>query len=96
MAADPGSILPGYSVYAHHVDRDNHIDQGQFVGTVHGVVESHGHHYLHVQGGLERMNELWIPIAAVRVVVGKHVHLGLSSEELVGEAWHRPPSRVAD
>lgn len=85
------SIQPGYSVYAHHVDPRDHADLGQYVGRVVGVLERHGLHYLHVRGGLDAPNDLYLPIAAVRTVAGKQVHLSLSTEDLAGRAWHLPP-----
>ena len=91
MAVDPGGILPGYAVYAHHVDASNHLDTGQYVGTVQDVLEVRNVHYLHVRGGLERANELFIPLGAVRALIGKQVHLVLSLEQLAGEAWHLDP-----
>ncbi len=91
MAVDPSSILPGYAVYAHHVDASNHLDLGQYLGAVQEVLEVGHVHYLHVRGGLEHANELFIPLGAVRQVVGKHVHLTLSLEQLAGEAWHLDP-----
>ncbi len=91
MAVDPGSILPGYAVYAHHVDASNHLDLGEFVGTVQDVLHVNHVHYLHVRGGLEKANELFVPLGAVRQLVGKQVHLGLSLEALAAEPWHVDP-----
>jgi hypothetical protein len=91
LAVDPGSILPGYAVYAHHVDASNHLDVGQFVGTVQDVLEWRGVRYVHVRGGLEHGNELFIPLAGVRAVGAKQVHLTLSVEALAGHAWHVDP-----
>ncbi|HLH24061.1 MAG TPA: hypothetical protein VK066_16185 [Chloroflexota bacterium] len=92
MAVDPAAIQPGYAVYAHHVDPANHIDLGQFVGEVEGVLERHGLHYVQVGGGLQNANQLYLPIDAVRSVVGRQVHLNLSREQLNGRAWHLPPA----
>ncbi len=92
MPVDPANIHPGYQVYAHHVDPTNHADLGQFVGLVSEVLERHGLHYVHVGGGLEDANQLYLPIDAVRSVVGRQVHLCLSLEQLAGRAWHLRPS----
>ena len=91
-AVDPNAIAPGYGVYAHHVDRNNHADLGQYVGDVQQVLDRNGAYYLYVRGGVENANELWLPLAAVRAVVGQQVHLNLSNEDLAGEAWRVPPS----
>ena len=88
---ETAGIQAGYSVYAHHIDPTNHADLGQFVGTVVEVLERNGLHFVHVRGGLDAPNELYLPIAAVRAVVGKQVHLDLSAEDLAGRAWHMPP-----
>lgn len=88
---DVASIQPGYAVYAHHIDRQRRADLGQYVGTVVRVLEHRGLHYIHVRGGLDAPNDLYIPIEAVRQVVGKQVHLNLSPEDLAGQAWHLPP-----
>jgi hypothetical protein len=37
MAVHPTSILPGYGVYAHHVDARNRLDAGQYGGTIEAV-----------------------------------------------------------
>jgi hypothetical protein len=91
MAVDPRAIHPGYSVYAHHVDPANHADTGQFVGQVEAVLERGGLHFVQVGGGLQEANQLYLPIDAVRLVVGREVHLNLSPEQLTGRAWHEPP-----
>ncbi len=91
MKVDPASVRRGARVFAHHVDPHNHVDVGQFVGVVEGVIACGDVHYLHVRGGLEEANELYIPLAAVRAVVGQEVHLNLSAEELAAQAWHEPP-----
>ncbi|HZS02813.1 MAG TPA: hypothetical protein VFE37_29160 [Chloroflexota bacterium] len=91
MAVDPSAIQPGYSVYAHHVDPAHHADLGQFVGEVEAVLERGGLHYVQVGGGLQDANQLYLPIDAVRAVVGRQVHLNLSLEQLAGRAWHEPP-----
>ena len=96
MAVDPGTILSGYQVYAHEVDASGQASRGQFVGVVQGVLDHQGAHYVHVRGGLENANQLFLPVAAVRGVVGKEVHLNLSLQELAGQAWHLPPSGKAD
>jgi hypothetical protein len=92
MAVDPAAIHPGYDVYAHHVDSTNHVDLGQFVGEVEAVVERRGLHYLQIGGGLQGANQLYLPIGAVRAVVGRQVHLSLSLEDLIGRPWHEPPA----
>jgi hypothetical protein len=92
MAVDPATIQPGYAVYAHHVDPANHVDLGQFVGEVEAVLERHGLHYIKVSGGIQGANQLYLPIEAVRALVGREVHLNLSLEQLAGRAWHEPPS----
>jgi hypothetical protein len=92
MAVDPTAIHPGYAVYAHHIDRANHADAGQFVGEVEALIERRGLHYLQVGGGLQGANQLYLPIESVRVVAGREVHLNLSLEQLTGRAWHEPPS----
>lgn len=89
---DPSTIAAGYGVYAHHVDRNNHADLGQYVGDVQEVLDRHGAYYLHVRGGVQGANELWLPLATVRAVAGEEVHLNLSMEDLAGEAWRVPPS----
>ncbi|HLH24895.1 MAG TPA: hypothetical protein VK066_20430 [Chloroflexota bacterium] len=94
-AETPGTIRESYAVYAHHVDARNRTDLGQYVGVVHTMIDREGVRYIHVRGGLQHANELFIPMTAVRMVVGKQVHLGLSREELAGRAWHLPPSGPA-
>ena len=91
MAIDPAAIHPGYKVYAHHVDPNNHADLGEFVGEVEAVLECNGLHYLQVGGGLQNANRLYLPIGAVRALAGRQVHLSLSLEDLTGRAWHLPP-----
>jgi hypothetical protein len=90
-AETPGAIRESYAVYAHHVDAKNRTDLGQYVGVVHSMIDREGVRYIHVRGGLQHANELFIPMSAVRMVVGKQVHLSLSREELAGRAWHVPP-----
>jgi nucleotide-binding universal stress UspA family protein len=89
-----GTVQPGYLVFAHHGDPGCHVDPGQFVGVVGDVLERDGVHYLHVRGGLERANELFLPIGAIEAVVGKQVHLKLSLEDLAGRAWHQAPGML--
>jgi nucleotide-binding universal stress UspA family protein len=89
---DAASIQPGYTVFAHRVDDADRAGVGQFVGTVQAVVEGQGVHYVHVRGALQQTNELFIPIAAVRAVVHHQVHLRISVEDLLGEAWHLGPA----
>jgi hypothetical protein len=91
MAVDPTAIHPGYSVYAHHVDPNNHVDLGEFVGEVEAVLERQGLHYVQVGGGLQGANQLYLPIDAVFAVLGRQVHLNLSLGDLNGRAWHVPP-----
>ena len=90
-AETPGTIRESYAVYAHHLDAQNRTDLGQYVGVVHTMIDREGVRYIHVRGGLQHANELFIPMTAVRMVVGKQVHLNLSREELSGRAWHLPP-----
>ncbi len=90
QVVDPQLIRPGYAVYAHRVDARGHADAGQFVGVVHAVIAQQGVHIVHVRGGLEHANELFLPMGAVQVIVGKQVHLNLSMEALAGQAWHQP------
>ncbi len=89
---DLREIHPGCPVFAHRVDTAMHADPGQFVGVIEDVLDREGVHYLYVRGGLEGASELYLPLAAVRAVAGKQVHLSLSVEDLVGQAWHRPPA----
>jgi hypothetical protein len=79
------SVLPGYRVYAHHVDARNQLDLGQYVGSVEDILTCGDVHYLRVRGGLEGMNELFIPLGAVRVVGPKQVHVTVSLEELAAQ-----------
>ncbi|HZR99873.1 MAG TPA: hypothetical protein VFE37_14270 [Chloroflexota bacterium] len=89
--ATPGPIAAAYAVYAHHMNTKNQMDAGQYMGVVHEVIAHAGVRYIHVRGGLQHANELFIPMTAVRLVIGKQVHLSLSPEQLVGRAWHIPP-----
>src|SRR5439155_27038376 len=91
LAVHPASILPGYRVYAHHVDARNRLDLGQYVGSLEDILTCRDVHYLHVRGGLEGKNELFIPLGAVRAVGARQVHLTLSLEELAAQAWHVDP-----
>ena len=92
MAVDPALIKPGYDVYAHHIDPNNHVDLGQFIGEVEAVLERRGLHYVQVGGGLQDANQLYLPIDDVLAVRGRQVHLSLSREQLSGQAWHQPPT----
>ena len=59
----PRQVLQGeleVDLLAHHVDSGSHVDPAQFVGVVADVLERGGLHYLHVRGGLERANELFL------------------------------------
>jgi nucleotide-binding universal stress UspA family protein len=89
---DYQAIQPGYPVYAHHIGPAHRADLGQFVGVVEGVLEHQGRHYVHVRGGLEQANELFLPVGAIHAVVGRQVHLHLSPEDLAGQVWHLAPS----
>jgi hypothetical protein len=89
---DAASIQPGYTVFAHRVDDADRAGVGQFVGTVQAVIQRQDVHYVHVRGALQQTNELLIPVAAVRAVVHHQVHLSLSVEDLLGNAWHLRPT----
>ena len=91
MAVDPSSILPGYSVFARPAILGGGPVAGQLVGVVEDVIERQGRHYIRVAQGMDRASELYLPILAVRDVVGKQVHLDLTAEQLLGQAWHLPP-----
>jgi hypothetical protein len=41
------------------------------------------------------VTELFLPLAAVRFVGSRQVHLQLAVEDLLGQAWHRPPGQAA-
>lgn len=86
------TVQPGYRVFAHHGESGHHGGAGQFVGVVEDVIEHQGHRYLHVRGGLEQANELFLPIGTIRAVGGKQVHLNLSLEGLLGRTWHALPT----
>jgi hypothetical protein len=87
-------IAAGYQVYAHHRNASNRLDGGQYVGLVREVMEQDGVHYLHVVGGLEHGENLYLPLGAVATVLGKQVHLMLALDNFVGQTWHQPPGPV--
>jgi nucleotide-binding universal stress UspA family protein len=90
---DPALIQPGHPVFACQVDREGHVSVGQYIGVVQGVLTRSDVYYVHVRGGLGRANELFLPLGAVRAVGGGgQVHLNLSVEDLVGQAWHLEPA----
>jgi len=91
MAVDPSSIQAGYSVFARPALLAGGPDSGQYVGTVEAVIERQGRYYLRVAPPMAGASELYLPILAVRDVVGKEVHLDLTTEHLLGQAWHLPP-----
>jgi hypothetical protein len=91
MAVDPSAILPGYSVFARPAILAGGPDSGQYVGVVEDVIEQQERHYLRVAPPIAEASELYIPILAVRDVVGKQVHLDLTMEQLLGQAWYLPP-----
>jgi hypothetical protein len=95
MAVDPSAILPGYSVFARAAILAGGPDSGQFVGTVEEVIERQGRHYLRLAPPMTGASELYIPILAIGDVVGKQVHLDLTMEQLLGQAWHLPPDTGA-
>jgi hypothetical protein len=94
ITAERPRVPSGLPVFAHHVDAYNRMGIGQFVGVVEEDLVGDGGEYLHVRGGLENVRELFLPMSAVRTVMGGQVHLNLSAEDLVGQTWHTPPARL--
>ena len=96
MEQDASRIQPGASVYAHQDDQRHPADVGQFVGVVTELLERDGVHYLQVQSALDHDDHLYLPLGAVRLVAGDHVHLRLSPQDLAGRAWHLPPGSAEE
>jgi nucleotide-binding universal stress UspA family protein len=92
MTTPHGMILRGYPVFAHRMGPNHRPELGQFVGTVEEGILYDGVHYLHVRGGIEGCNGLYLPLGSVQTVVAKQVHLNLSLEDLAGRTWHLPPA----
>jgi hypothetical protein len=95
MTVDPQVISSGNVVFARADGGRGGCDVGQFVGVVEDVLTIEGRNYLQVRGGLENVNELFLPLAEVRQVGSRQVHLQLAVEELLGQVWQRPPGEVA-
>jgi hypothetical protein len=88
------AIAPGYQVYAHHRNAHGCLDVGQYVGIMREMLEHGGVHYLHVVGGLDHGENLYLPLGAVATVLGRQIHLTLGLDDLFGRAWNQPPGTV--
>ena len=95
MTVDPQVISSGNVVFARADGSHGGCGVGQFVGVVQDVLAVDGLNYLHLRGGLENVNELFLPLAEVRLVGNRQVHLQLAVDELLSRAWQRPPGEVA-
>lgn len=95
MTVDPQLIFPGYVVFARPDGSHGGCGVGPFVGVVQDMLVVDGLHYVHVRGGLANVDELFLPLSAIRFVGGRQVHLQLAVEDLLGETWHLPPGEVA-
>jgi hypothetical protein len=65
------------------------------IGEVLDVLPRDAVHYLHVLRYGPGLDELYIPVAAIRQVVGNHVYLDLEALDLIGQAWHQLPMAIA-
>jgi hypothetical protein len=95
MTVDPQDISSGYVVFARPDGSRDQSRIGQFVGVVEDVLVVDGLHHVHVRGGLQNVNELFLPLDAVRFVGSQQVHLQLAVEDLLGQAWHLPLDAAA-
>ena len=62
------------------------------IGELVGVLERDGEHYLHVRRFGTGHDELYIPSVAVERSLADHIYLSLNALDLVGRAWHEPPT----
>ena len=95
MTVDPQVICPGYVVFARPDGSHGQSGIGPFVGVVEDMLTRDGLDYVHVRGALQNVNELFLPLAEVRLTGNQQVHLQLAVEDLVGQAWHRPLDAMA-
>jgi hypothetical protein len=95
MTVDPQAISSGYVVFARPDGSRDQSGIGPFVGVVEDVLTVDGLHYVHVRGGLQNVNELFLPLAEVRLTCSQQVHLQLAVEDLLGQAWQLPLGAAA-
>ena len=81
MHEEIAAIKPGHQVYA----------GGTEIGEIVREIPSGDVVYLHVRRFGPGEDDLYIPTIAIRQVVGGHVYLNLTAEELVSQPWHVPP-----